>query len=141
VSGIKQKIGKCIDCPPDAEEKPLTAGRCTALHYWKYRASLKPKKQAKRAIVKKISDKMLSKVSQYSKLRKAFLKQHPVCIARVIDDCTKLATDIHHSAGRNGDLFLDISTWKPVCRNCHTWIELHPDKAKELGLSLSRLAT
>jgi len=26
-----------------------------------------------------------------------------------------------------------------VCRNCHTWIETHPEDAKTLGLSESRL--
>ena len=37
MAGIKAKIGRCIDCPPDAPEKPLTKKRCQ-FHYWKNNA-------------------------------------------------------------------------------------------------------
>jgi hypothetical protein len=26
------------------------------------------------------------------------------------------------------------STWMPVCRPCHTWVEEHKSKARELSL-------
>lgn len=139
MSSIKQKIGKCIDCPPGSPDVPLIAGRCYALHYWKHRKTLKPQKQMKRKAVKKISDKMLGKVDKYKVLRISFLKENPICFAK-LQGCTKEATDIHHTMGRTGDLFLDYSTWIGVCRHCHTWIETHPNEAKELGLSASRLS-
>jgi len=47
------------------------------------------------------------------------------------------ATDVHHKHGR-GVYHLEISTWLPVCRNCHMWIEEHPAEAYELGFSGSR---
>tara|TARA_Y100000592_G_scaffold37730_1_gene59702 strand:+ start:1052 stop:1198 length:147 start_codon:yes stop_codon:yes gene_type:complete len=37
-----------------------------------------------------------------------------------------------------GIYHLDVDTWLPVCRNCHTWIENNPVDAKELGFSISR---
>lgn len=138
MSSIKQKIGKCIDCAEGVAEQPLIAKRCS-VHYWIHRKTLKPHKQMKRKAVKKISDKMLKKVDKYKVMRISFLKENPICFAK-LHGCTKEATDVHHTAGRTGDLFLDYSTWIGVCRNCHTWIELHPAEAKELGFSSSRLS-
>src|SRR6185437_15513330 len=46
---IKQKTGKCKDCPPGSPDVPLTAKRCKN-HYWQYRSkvnALKPKNKQK----------------------------------------------------------------------------------------------
>lgn len=48
---IKQKKGKCIDCPPGSGEVPLIAKRCQT-HYWRHRGKVKKEgagKQAKEA--------------------------------------------------------------------------------------------
>lgn len=84
-----------------------------------------------------ISKKMRETLDEYGKKRVAFLIVHPTCQARLVG-CTKDATDVHHKAGR-GENHLKISTWLAVCRSCHTWIELNPAEAKELGFSESRL--
>ena len=84
-----------------------------------------------------ISKKMKETVDQYTKIRTAYLVVNPSCKARLVG-CTSVATDVHHKAGR-GENHLRIATWLPVCRTCHTWIELHPKEAKELGLSETRL--
>jgi hypothetical protein len=73
----------------------------------------------------------------YSKLRVDYLTRFPVCKA-ALPACTTVATDVHHKAGR-GKYYLITTTWLPVCRKCHTWIENNPDGAKELGFSESRL--
>lgn len=44
---MKTKIGKCIDCPDDAPEKPLIADRC-GFHYWKHRSEINSKKSKAR---------------------------------------------------------------------------------------------
>lgn len=54
--------------------------------------------------------------------------------------CQLPAVDPHHMKGR-GKYLLDTSTWLPVCRDHHTYIENNPDWAKEQGYSLSRLET
>ena len=77
-------------------------------------------------------------MDQYSKLRDAFLVAKPRCEAK-LTGCTGVSTEIHHKAGRVGDKYLRIGTWLAVCRNCHTWIEINPTAAKELGFSESRL--
>ncbi len=72
----------------------------------------------------------------YSKLRKDFLTDNPMCHAR-IHKCSLQATDVHHMKGRD-KYHLDVNTWLAVCRNCHMWIETNPSEAKELGFSESR---
>lgn len=84
-----------------------------------------------------ISKKMQKTVGEYSGLRTAFLIIHPFCKAK-LQGCTGEATDVHHMSGRGED-HLKIATWMAVCRSCHTWIELNPIEAKELGFSKSRL--
>ena len=86
--------------------------------------------------MKKVSNKMAKTNREYSKLRKTFPKKNPLCHA-VIDNCGLTATEVHHMKGR-GIYHLDVDTWLPVCRSCHTWIEMHPQDAKELGFSISR---
>jgi hypothetical protein len=74
--------------------------------------------------------------TQYTKLRKEFLLKRPMCQAK-LHHCSLKSTDVHHMKGR-GKYHLDTSTWLSVCRNCHNWIEVHPEEAKELGFSHSR---
>jgi hypothetical protein len=84
-----------------------------------------------------ISQKMRSTLDEYGKKRLAFLIVHPICQAKLVG-CTKDATDVHHKSGR-GENHNVISTWLAVCRSCHSWIELNPTEAKELGYSNDRL--
>ncbi|MND76070.1 hypothetical protein D3C80_677070 [compost metagenome] len=138
MSAIKQKEGQCCDCPPNTPDQPIIAGRCIARHYWAYRKSLKqqkPKKLSKP--IRQVSKKRSVENREYGKRRKEFLTDHKRCEAN-LTGCTKHATDVHHKAGR-GDNFLKVETWIAVCRCCHIWIEEHPEKAKELNLSQSRL--
>lgn len=86
--------------------------------------------------IKKISSKMSKLNSEYSKLRKKFLDDKPMCEAHVFK-CTLKSTDVHHKKGR-GKYHLDTSTWLSLCRNCHNWIENNPENAKELGFSENR---
>ena len=127
---------------------------------WNYRASLKPIKikeigksdwkEAKRkemnAFLKtkkpipKVSQKQVERLAQYRKVRDQFMKEHPNCQAR-LQGCTIKSTDCHHSRGKVGDLLTDKRYFKALCRNCHSYLEVHPDEAKEKGFSLSRLET
>jgi hypothetical protein len=87
--------------------------------------------------IKKVSAK-LSKINfEYSQIRKVYLAEHPVCHAK-IHKCSLHATDVHHKK-RRGKYHLDTTTWLPVCRNCHTWIETNAADAIELGFSDKRI--
>jgi len=110
----------------------LCAGCNQMKHIWKSQGKDKYCKECWYSIEKPksiapVSKKMRETIDQYSKIRTAYLQ-----------GCTGVATDVHHKAGR-GENHLKMSTWLPVCRTCHTWIELHPKEAKELGLSETRL--
>jgi len=85
-----------------------------------------------------VSKKRQVEMDEYSRLRDAFLTAKPRCEAK-LPGCTGVSTEIHHKAGRVGDKYLRIGTWLAVCRNCHTWIEINPAAAKDLGFSESRL--
>jgi hypothetical protein len=85
-----------------------------------------------------VSTKRRGEMDTYSKLREAFLVVKPHCEAKLVG-CTGKSTDVHHKAGRTGENYLKVGTWLSVCRTCHTYIETHPEDAKELGFSQSRL--
>jgi hypothetical protein len=69
----------------------------------------------------------------YAVLRQSYLKNHPMCEAR-LPGCNLSASDIHHKHGRVGDLYLDDTEYIALCRNCHRWIHDNPAKAKDLNL-------
>ena len=86
--------------------------------------------------MRKVSKKLEQQQKEYSKLRKTWLTNHPMCQAK-IHNCLLSSTDVHHKKGRD-KYHLDTTTWLSVCRNCHMWIETNPTDAKELGFSESR---
>ncbi len=88
--------------------------------------------------IPRLSSRRRTDMDEYSKKRMLFLIANPVCQAKLVG-CTGTATDVHHTAGRVGDNYLNMSKWKALCRNCHQWVETNPDEAKELGLSENRL--
>jgi hypothetical protein len=83
------------------------------------------------------SKKMQKLDAKYSKLRRIFLTDYPMCQA-ALPRCTHKSTDVHHKKGR-GKYHNDVSTWLSVCRTCHNWIELNPIEAEELGFSIKRI--
>lgn len=85
------------------------------------------------------SPKRAKEETEYSKKRKKFLLEKPMCEAHLPGICTQLSTDVHHKAGRLGRLLLEVKYWLSVCRSCHDWIELHPKEVREIGFSQSRL--
>ena len=87
--------------------------------------------------MRKVSKKLEQQQREYSKLRKTWLTNTPMCQAKIYN-CTLKSTDVHHKKGR-GKHLLDITTWLSVCRNCHNWITENGKEAIELGLSSSRL--
>jgi hypothetical protein len=127
---IKAKLKKCAGCE---KEK----------HIWKSHGKEKYCKECwytidKPKSISPVSKKRQVEMDEYSKKRKAFLALKPQCEAYLVG-CTRTSSDVHHKAGRVGDNYLKISTWLAVCRSCHTYIETHPEEAKELGFSESRL--
>jgi hypothetical protein len=90
-----------------------------------------PKKQAP---IKARTPARAKEERQYHKLRLIHLNKNPEC-----EICGSPATQIHHKAGRIGDLLTDTKYFLGCCFTCHEWIEHHPEKAKEFGYSINRL--
>lgn len=78
-------------------------------------------------------------MSVYDKRRLAFLALHKFCQAN-LSGCTGVSTDVHHLySGKDRDkYYLQINTWKAVCRSCHNYIHDHlsTEDAINLGLKL-----
>lgn len=89
--------------------------------------------------IKKVSEKRKELNKEYFKLVDQFKKDNPLCKAKVNEYCTGKTDDPHHRRGR-GEYLLQVATWLPCCRSCHSYIENHPEEAKEKGWSESRLA-
>jgi hypothetical protein len=92
--------------------------------------------------LKKVSKKQQRLNTEYSVLRLEFLakpeNQH--CHAQ-LETClhtTGIELTIHHSKGR-GKYLLDVSTWVPLCLMCHRWVEEHPDDARLLNFTKTRV--
>jgi hypothetical protein len=83
----------------------------------------------KRTPLRRVSKRQAAKNRIYSLLRKDFLQAHETC---QWPGCEKLATDIHHMAGRYSST-LDISTFMAVCRSHHDRIHSYPNQAREKG--------
>jgi len=127
---IQPKLKKCAGC---SLEK----------HIWKSHGKDKYCKECWYSIdkpksISPVSKKRQVEMDEYSVKRNLFLIANPNCQGKLLG-CTTKATDVHHTAGRVGDNYLNISKWKALCRSCHRWVEENPDAAKELGLSESRL--
>jgi AMMECR1 domain-containing protein len=127
---ITPKLKKCAGCSQ-------------LKHIWKSHKKDKYCKECwytieKPKSISPVSEKRRVEMDEYSKKRLAFLSLHQHCQAHLVG-CTGTSTDVHHKAGRVGDNYLNMNTWLAVCRDCHTYIETHPEEAKELGLSESRL--
>lgn len=78
--------------------------------------------------LKKRSKRREVQEKEYSRLRRQFLTENPVCVV-----CGEMATDCHHRFGR-GNFYLDVSTWAALCRKCHDRVHANVLWAKEMKL-------
>jgi hypothetical protein len=132
-----KKLKTCYQCKKDKVIWKVVNGN----RYCKicYHLSFPTKKITKSYKIKPKSEKRKKLDSDYSKKRKIFLENKPLCEAHILGICTQISTDVHHMKGRTGDLYLNEEFWLSVCRSCHQYIETHPNEAKEMGFSKSRL--
>lgn len=84
------------------------------------------------------SSKKIIQDKEYSQKRRIFLELKPNCEAR-LPGCSLQGTQVHHKAGRIGDLYLDERYWFSVCAHCHKWITENSKESIQKGFSLPRL--
>lgn len=99
--------------------------------------SVPAKPTVKQKSISPRSSKKIKQDGEYSLLRKSYLNDHPMCEAG-LQGCQGQASDIHHTfwGSDRSKYYLDITTWKSVCRHCHEVIhdKLSSDEAIQLGL-------
>lgn len=105
--------------------------------FCKFHQKFRTDKKAKKSI-NKVSDKRWEELQVYKAKRAEYLMANPNCEARINSNCKVSACEIHHRKGKLGGLLYDSTYFLAVCRDCHTYIELHPIEAKEKGFSLER---
>ena len=85
-------------------------------------------KGLKRTPLSRASTKQRKRLVAYSRARKDYLAEHPVC-----EVCKRRkATEIHHKAGR-GSKTADPGYFLATCRICHRHIHDNPSWAREHG--------
>lgn len=93
------------------------------------RSPLKRKTSLKRKTpLRRTSTLRRTQLRKYSELRLAFLRRHVACWI-----CGELATEVHHTAGRNGVRLCDFDHCMAVCFLCHKKIHDNPKWARENG--------
>ena len=125
--------------------QPYCSAQCT-YNEKRRKDALKPPK--KRKPIKKVSDKRKVQQPVYQAKRIAFLKQPGNGTCKIIGgtDCTKKATTIEHTKGRQGyadywarergiTLYLDERFWLPACLNCNLELENNSELSKANQLS------
>lgn len=130
-STIKPKIGVCPECD-DGVDKPLISGKCQ-YHYWQGKKKPLPKPTKP---IRPRSKKRAAQERVYAKQRAEIFSEEQIC---QFPGCGRLATEVHHPAGRIGELLTNRDLFVLLCHDCHVFVELNPAEAKKLGLSLNRI--
>jgi hypothetical protein len=134
-------ICKIEGCSRPAENEQT--GLC-ATHAFQARKAARNPKQAHRPRINPVSDKMKSRLSEYSQIKKNWIKGKRCAVFP-----EKWATDVHHKKGRIGfadkwardnniPLLIDTRFWLPVSREGHIKIGDLQAWAMEQGFTLPR---
>src|SRR4029077_18671490 len=97
----------------------------------KCRASVKRHKPLKRSTkpIRRVSKVRRTRLTKYAELRLAFLRERLYC-----EVCkTKVSTQVHHLAGRQGQKLTYFEHCIAVCFGCHRFIHDNPKWARENG--------
>lgn len=133
---MQQKKKLCNNCNTEQYIWKNDGGNRYCKSCW-YKSKEQDSKPLNKKPINPKSKKMVILDQAYTKLRKIFLERKPMCEA-ALPCCSGSSTDVHHKKGR-GKYHLVVETWLSVCRQCHVYIEEHPDEAIELGFSEKRI--
>lgn len=118
---------------PAKPPKPRTAIKSRPKPQTGSQPQMARKAGLKRTPLRKVSSARAIANRVYSDKRRVFMLENPSCQAG-LEGCEGRATECHHTNGREGKNFLDVSTWKSLCSNCHRFVHQFPNMARELGL-------
>lgn len=139
---MTRKLKRCSGCGKDSylwKSNPPLCKACAMRS--KARNDDSDKKvsvpQKKKKVPKRIapvSEKQKERLSEYRKVRDKYLRDNPKCKC-----CGGSPVELHHGAGRQGNLLTDVRYFVALCRSCHLIAEGSPEWAKESGFSFTRL--
>ena len=126
-------------CKNHSKIRVFSKGLCAACYKIEYKKPLKRILLKKKPFfIKPASQKRSKQIRKYTPLAKQFLLDNPLCQIKGIH-CQIIATEVHHSGGRENELLLDVSKFKATCHSCHTEITGDSKKAIRDGHSISRI--
>lgn len=87
----------------------------------------------KRTAIRRVSKKRAKENALYTKVKNAYMQDHPVCEA-----CQNyMSQSLHHKA-RRGKYLCDTRYFLACCNLCHSKIEMFPKWAREMGYLLDK---
>lgn len=124
---------------PTCKSHPQKNGYCIGHRIYASNTEKKEAKEEKPKPIAKRSEKMKENV-------KALKKEYPLFLARPenkycqlkMNGCTKVATVVHHTQGREGANLTDQSTWMPSCAHCNIIVEEKDGEARDKGVKKSK---
>jgi len=123
---------KCKHCQKEFDKRAPIDTYCSVQCNIDAKAQRDAKKLNKKPQprIKPVSDKRKKQNSAYLLARKIFLMEDDNKYCPVNGS---LATEIHHTNGRENERLLDREYWLAVSREGHIWIHEHPEEARENG--------
>ncbi len=98
------------------------------------RSSLHRRAPIRRTGIRRVSPKRAKQNRDYTKLRREFLIQHPVCeLFCKVEGFFVKSNQVHHVRGRSGALLCDTRYWLAGCSDCH------PRRVHETQVAQARL--
>jgi len=120
---------------PGCKSHPQKNGYCIGHRIY----SNTPVEKEKPKPIAKRSEKMKEAVKGLKKDYALYLSQpeNKYCQLKM-EGCTKVATVVHHTEGREGDNLTDQSKWKASCVWCNLMAEIKDAEAREKGVKKSK---
>lgn len=128
----------CLCLPLAPKEKNGHTATCNYANRRIVKDSVKAAtKVAEKKSIRKVSDKRKKDLQVYANRRKHHLTQYPECQLK-LDGCTKVATQIHHAAGRIGSNLTNKNHFRSACQSCHRQLhdKISAKEARKKGLKV-----
>lgn len=127
---------KCKQCQEVFTKRSPLDMFCSPKCFYDNKKSIEKKRPEIRKAIKRASNKREKQERAYSIARDLFLQkeENKFCpVMAKLYNKTVLATEIHHTNGREGERLNDTEYWIGVSRDGHVWIHANPKLAYEAG--------
>lgn len=121
---------------PGCSRHPEKNGYCIGHRIY---ASTHVEKEKPKPIAKR-SEKMKETMKSLKKEYALYLAnpENKFCQLKMDAGCTKVASVVHHTEGREGANLTDQSKWMPSCSHCNIQAEAKDGEARDKGVKKSK---